>query len=214
MEEIIRSPENCRNQTITEPITSTTCTSWKLYDNPFYYSQHHHHHHPHPIHLPLSARRIAASLWDLSFFRPIMNSELDIAQARIFELKTQLEFERKLRKKVVFTNKKLAREFSEERNGRQAMKRVCEELAKEIVSNKAEMERMRREMEEERKMLRMAEVLREERVQMKLTEAKILLEEKLFELKVSKGIQIEPSTSKMEQKKQENKLGLCEEFSM
>ena len=39
-------------------------------------------------------------------------------------------------------------------------------------------------------MLRMAEVLREERVQMKLADAKFLLEEKLLELEVTKQTQV------------------------
>ena len=199
---MIRSTENPSNGTITEePITATTCPSWKLYENPFYYSQHqqqhYHHHHQtrnkhlhHRLHLPLSARKIAASFWDLTFFKPIMDSELDIARAQIIELKAELEFERKARKKVESMNKRLAKELNEERRGREAMERVCEELAKEISSDKAEISWMKREIEEERKMLRMAEVLREERVQMKLAEAKFLLEEKLLELEVTKQTQL------------------------
>lgn len=189
---MISSPANPRNE------TTSSCPSWKLYENPFYYPQLHpqeqqeqeqqqhqqcqidkHFHH---LHLPRSTRKIAASFWDLTFFRPIMESELEYAQAQIIELKTKLEYERKTRKKAESMNKRLARELLEERRGREAMERVCEELAKEISSDKAEINRMKREMEEERKMLRVAEVLREERVQMKLTEAKILFEEKLLEL--------------------------------
>lgn len=227
---MIRSPENPSNETISEePITATTCPSWKLYENPFYYSQHqqqqqqqqqhHHYHHRHHQHqqqkqtrnkhhhrlqLPLSARKIAASFWDLTFFRPIMDSELDIARAQIIELKAELEFERKARKKVESMNKRLAKDLNEERRGREAMERVCEELAKEISSDKAEISWMKREIEEERKMLRMAEVLREERVQMKLADAKFLLEEKLLELEVTKQTQVERPSSKMEHKNQED----------
>lgn len=196
---MISSPANPRNETISsEPITTSSCPSWKLYENPFYYPQLHpqeqqqqhqqcqsdkHFHH---LHLHRSTRKIAASFWDLTFFRPIMESELEYAQTQIIELKTKLEYERKTRKKAESMNKRLAKELYEERRGREAMERVCEELAKEISSDKAEISRMKREMEEERKMLRMAEVLREERVQMKLTEAKILFEEKLLELEESK----------------------------
>lgn len=111
-----------------------------------------------------------------------MESELDMARAKITELKAELEQERKARKKAESMNKKLARELSEGRKGREALERLCEELAKQVSSNKAEMHRMHRDMEDERKMLRTAEVLREERVQMKLSEAKLLLEEKLLEL--------------------------------
>ncbi|CBI34596.3 unnamed protein product, partial [Vitis vinifera] len=118
-----------------------------------------------------------------------MDSELDIARAQIIELKAELEFERKARKKVESMNKRLAKDLNEERRGREAMERVCEVLAKEISSDKAEISWMKREIEEERKMLRMAEVLREERVQMKLADAKFLLEEKLLELEVTKQTQ-------------------------
>uniref|UniRef100_A0A5B7BN91 Branchless trichome n=1 Tax=Davidia involucrata TaxID=16924 RepID=A0A5B7BN91_DAVIN len=187
------SSESPRNRSISdEPITTSTCPTWKLYENPFYYSQSPQYHKQlHRLHLPISARKIAASFWDLTFIRPFMDSELDIARAQIIELKAELEFERKARKKMESTNKKLTREVSEERRGREALERVCEELAKEISSDKAEINRMKREMAEERKMLRMAEVLREECVQMKLTEAKLLLEEKILELEVTKQTEIE-----------------------
>ncbi|KAJ0104636.1 hypothetical protein Patl1_17402 [Pistacia atlantica] len=200
---MITSPENSTNETTIsqESISTTTCPSWKLYENPFYNSQHHknHHHqqqqqqqqhqsykHIHNLHLPISARKIAASFWDLTLFRPIMETELDIARAQIIELKAELDYERKARKKVESLNKRLAKELAEERRGREAMETVCEELAREISSDKEEIDRMKRDMEEERKMLRMAEVLREERVQMKLSDAKMLLEEKLIELEETK----------------------------
>lgn len=118
-----------------------------------------------------------------------MESELDFARAQIMELKTELEYERKARKKLESMNKRMAKELFEERRGREAVERVCAELAKQISSDKAEISRMKRDMEEERKMLRMSEVLREERVQMKLAEAKILFEEKLLELEGSIRIQ-------------------------
>ncbi|XP_041029020.1 protein BRANCHLESS TRICHOME [Juglans microcarpa x Juglans regia] len=220
MEEVmmmmISSPENPRNETIShsaEPITASTCPRWKLYDNPFYYPQHHpqpHQHqqcqsnkHCHPLRLPRSTRKIAASFWDLTFFTPMMQSELEFAQAQIIELKAELEYERKTRKKAESMNKRLAKELAQERRGREAMEKVCEELAKEISSDKVEINMMKREMEEERKMLRMAEVLREERVQMKLTEAKFLFEEKLSELERT-WIQIESSPPKLKEKNQED----------
>lgn len=184
-----------------QPITTSTCPTWKLYENPFYNNPHHQlhsHHHRHlqeqepkqfhRLHLPVSARKIAASFWDLTFIRPIMDSELDMAKAQVMELKAELEYERKARKKMESTNKRLARELSEERKGREALERVCEELAREVSADKAEIGRIKKEMEEERKMLRMAEVFREERVQMKLHEAKLLLEEKMLELnKISRS---------------------------
>lgn len=117
-----------------------------------------------------------------------MESELDMSRAQIMELKTELEYERKARKKLESINKRLVKEAAEERRGREAMEKMCEELAKEISFDKAEISTMKREIEEERKMMRMSEVLREERVQMKLAEAKIVLEEKLLELECSKRI--------------------------
>ncbi|KAJ8555932.1 hypothetical protein K7X08_013428 [Anisodus acutangulus] len=97
-------------------------------------------------------------------------------------------------------NKKLARELSEERKGREALERVCEELANHISSDKEEINRLRKEMEEERKMLKVAEVMREERVQMKLIEAKYLLEDKLLELEATKKmLEAEQSNAKIQE---------------
>lgn len=124
-----------------------------------------------------------------------METELDMARAQIIELKTELEFERKARKKLEAMNKRLAKELAEERRGREAVEKMCGELAKEISFDKAEISSMKREIEEERKMMRMSEVLREERVQMKLAEAKIVLEEKIMELECSKRIIAESSTT-------------------
>ncbi|KAE8710773.1 Lung seven transmembrane receptor family protein [Hibiscus syriacus] len=187
-----------------EFINTAICPCWKLYENPFYCSPVHHRQQPcprnkrlHRLGLPLSARKIAASFWDLTFFKPVMDSDLDIARAHIIELKAELEYERKARKKAEAINKKLVKEVDEERRGREALERVCEELASEISLDKAAIVRMKKEVEEERKMLRMAEVLREERFQMKLTEAKILFEEKLLELE---------ETKRISQKKKEDKI--------
>ncbi|KAF8008121.1 hypothetical protein BT93_K1953 [Corymbia citriodora subsp. variegata] len=197
------SPED-RNHPTFEP-------SWKLYENPFYISplnhqphhQHLHHssayHHRHILHLPLSnSRKIAAAssssssssssfsaIVDLAYLRASMDSELQLLRAQIKEVRSELEHERKARKKVEHANKKLGKELAEERRGREALERVCEKLAREVSSDKADIDRMKREMEEERKMLRLAEVLREERVQMKLAEARVLLEEKIQELETA-----------------------------
>ncbi|KAK8337856.1 hypothetical protein V6Z11_A09G215400, partial [Gossypium hirsutum] len=115
-----------------------------------------------------------------------MDSELGIARAQIIDLKAEVEYERKARKKVESQNKKLGKEVAEERRGKEALESVCEKLAREITSKKSEMDRMKREFEEERNMLKIAEVLREERVQMKLAEAKILFHEKFKELEETK----------------------------
>lgn len=205
---ISRNPEKPTNHSISDqqPITpSTYPITWKLYENPFYYpnqpiphhqqvqQQQQNHKQLHHLNLPISTRKISASFWDLTFIRPVMESELETAKAQITELKAEVEYERKARKKMESVNKKLNRELSEERKGREALERVCGELAREISAAKAEINRMRKEMEEERKMLRMAEVFREERVQMKLAEAKILLEDKISELEETKQMRTEPS---------------------
>lgn len=118
-------------------------------------------------------------------------------------VKEALNRERKNRQRVEIINSKLASELSElksaakrylqdyekERKARELMEEVCDELAKEIAEDKAEVEalksesmKMRDEVEEERKMLQMAEVWREERVQMKLVDAKLTLDSKYSQL--------------------------------
>ncbi|KAL3345556.1 hypothetical protein AABB24_024492 [Solanum stoloniferum] len=76
-------------------------------------------------------------------------------------------------------------DYERERKSRELLEDVCNELVKEIEEDRAEIEalksesaRLEEEVEEERKMLQLAEVWREERVQMKLIDAKLLLEEK------------------------------------
>ncbi|KAB2000942.1 hypothetical protein ES319_D12G267000v1 [Gossypium barbadense] len=183
------SPNNQSNE-------ASTSTSWKVYDNPFFNSHHHRqqvwqsskHLHHHQVCSPVSAQTIVDPFWDLTLFGPssTMDSELDIARAQIIDLQAELDYEVKARKKAESLNKKLAKDLAEERRGREALERVCDKLAREISLDKAEIDRMRRDFEEERKMLRMAEVLREERVQMKLAEAKFLFAEKLLELEETK----------------------------
>ncbi|KAM0908913.1 hypothetical protein ACQ4PT_015148 [Festuca glaucescens] len=118
-------------------------------------------------------------------------------------VKEGLNRERKNRQRAELMNSKLVSELSElklvakrylqdyekERKARELMEEVCDELAKEIAEDKAEVEalksesmKMRDEVEEERKMLQMAEVWREERVQMKLVDAKLTLDSKYSQL--------------------------------
>lgn len=177
---------------------STPFPTWKLYENPFYTSPQNHlhnqenkqlqdqNHQLHLLHLPVSSRKIAASFLDLNFIKPIMDTELETARAQITELKAQLEYERKARKKAESLNKKLNKQMLGERKEREALEKVCEELASELTCSKSEISRLKIDMEEERKMLRVAEVLREERVQMKLSDAKIMLEEKISELEITR----------------------------
>lgn len=207
--------QNNPNHNLKIPIIATaTRPVWKLYENPSYIFQNQNpnqnqnrnqeqdsaidsqHKQIHRLHLPVPARKIAASFWDLTFIKPFMESEQLEEPARIAQtadLRAELESERKARKKTENLNKKLAKELAEERRGREALQRACEELAGEIAAHKSEIGRMRREMEEERKMLRTAEVIREERVQMKLTEAKILMEEKMAEMETSTAAKAERS---------------------
>ncbi|KAL6005724.1 hypothetical protein ACLOJK_006295 [Asimina triloba] len=200
-ESVVRpTTTNAASLTTSSP-SSSSSSSWKFYQNPCFQSnrdlQHRHHH---PV---FSARKLAASLHhylstfpyhhrrSMTSFPPSKPSDLDSARAQIAGLTAQVEFERSLRRKAESLNKRLAREALEERKKREATERACEELADEIAGMREEMERVKSEMEEERKMLRIAEVWREERVQMKLSEARMFMEEKMMEWsrgkKVGKG---------------------------
>lgn len=84
--------------------------------------------------------------------------------ARVEELGAELEFERHMRRKVEALNDALAAELAEERR-----------------RTEAERARVREELDEERRMLRVAELWREERVRMKLADARDAFVEKLRE---------------------------------
>ncbi|CAI9760422.1 unnamed protein product [Fraxinus pennsylvanica] len=126
-------------------------------------------------------------------------------RAIIDDIKADLSRERKNRQRLEKVNSKLLNEladaklsakryvhdYEKERKARELIEEVCDELAKEIGDDKAEVEALRREsmkfleeVEEERKMLQMAEVWREERVQMKLVDVKVMLEEKYSQMNV------------------------------
>ncbi|XP_014505355.1 uncharacterized protein LOC106765295 [Vigna radiata var. radiata] len=123
--------------------------------------------------------------------------------AYIDDIKSELSRERKNRQRIEIVNSRLVNEladaklsakrymqdYDKERKARELIEEVCDELAKEIGEDKAEVEALKREsmkhreeVEEERKMLQMAEVWREERVQMKLIDAKVALEEKYSQM--------------------------------
>ncbi|KAJ1263513.1 hypothetical protein BS78_09G190900 [Paspalum vaginatum] len=129
--------------------------------------------------------------------------EHDKVRGILDAVKGDLNRERKNRQRAEVMNSKLMDEMSElkslakrylqdyekERKSRELMEEVCDELAKEIADDKAEVEALKREsmkvrdeVEEERKMLQMAEVWREERVQMKLVDAKLTLDSKYSQL--------------------------------
>ncbi|XP_028760321.1 uncharacterized protein At5g41620-like [Neltuma alba] len=121
----------------------------------------------------------------------------------IDDIKAELNRERKSRQRTEIVNSRLVNEladaklsikrcmqdYEKERKARVLIEEVCDELAKEIGEDKAEVEalkresmKLREEVEEERKMLQVAEVWREERVQMKLIDAKVALEEKYSQM--------------------------------
>ncbi|XP_038979907.1 protein BRANCHLESS TRICHOME-like [Phoenix dactylifera] len=184
---------NLRNSPVAGPIISTLPT-WKLYDNPHYAECCN----DSTLHLHSSScispylRLILASELDLAaLLRPMdcdrTPSELELAQAQIEELKAELEFERRMRRKVESLNKAMARELTEERKAREAAHGLCRRLEGELARKKEEVDRVLRDIDEERRMLRIAEVWREERVQMKLSEARLLMEEKLQEMAAIQG---------------------------
>ncbi|XP_059662486.1 uncharacterized protein LOC132308425 [Cornus florida] len=124
-------------------------------------------------------------------------------RAIIDDIKADLHRERKNRQRMEMVNSKLVneltdaklaakrfmQEYEKERKDRELIEEVCNELAKEVGEDKAEAEalkresmKLREEVDDERKMLQMAEVWREERVQMKLVDAKLTLEEKYSQM--------------------------------
>lgn len=127
------------------------------------------------------------------------STEQDRIQNAVTSIGGELKVEKKLRKQTERLNKKLGNELADtkaallkalnelrgEKRAREILEQVCDELAKGIGEERDEMEEMKREsakvreeVEKEREMLQLADVLREERVQMKLLEAKYEFEEK------------------------------------
>ncbi|KAL4387428.1 hypothetical protein GQ457_09G001330 [Hibiscus cannabinus] len=119
------------------------------------------------------------------------------------DLKGQLSRERKQQHKMDEINSQLVKEVAEakllaiqsvqkykaEKRTRKLLEEVCRELARKVGEDEAEVEAMRietmkirEEVEEERSMLQVADVWREERVQMKLIDAKLALESKYSQL--------------------------------
>ncbi|RWW70709.1 hypothetical protein BHE74_00021611 [Ensete ventricosum] len=124
--------------------------------------------------------------------------------AIIEAMKADIDRERKRRRRIEIVHTKLVNELAEtklaakqllqdyekECKARELVEEVYDELTKEIDEDKAEIESLkmealniREEVEEEKRMLQMAEVWREERVQMKLIDAKLTLEEKYSQLR-------------------------------
>ncbi|KAG0541274.1 hypothetical protein BDA96_02G002100, partial [Sorghum bicolor] len=127
----------------------------------------------------------------------------DKARHAVAALRDELGAERRHRRQLEQANARLLRDLADarasakqqaqsyemERKARELMEDACSELTREVEEDQAEVEllrreclRMREEMEEERRMLQMAEVWREERVQMKLSDAKLALDNKYTHL--------------------------------
>ncbi|KAL1188670.1 hypothetical protein V5N11_022912 [Cardamine amara subsp. amara] len=104
-------------------------------------------------------------------------------------LKEKLSKEQKEMKRVKAENSRLKKKIldmesssNRVRRERDTMEKVCEELVTRIDELKANTRRMWDEKEEERQMLKMAEMWREERVRVKLIDAKLALQEKYEEM--------------------------------
>ncbi|KAJ0247943.1 hypothetical protein HA466_0163270 [Hirschfeldia incana] len=104
-------------------------------------------------------------------------------------LKEKLSKEKEAMKRANAENSRLKKKVLEMestenrlRRERDTLEKVCEELVTRIDDLKAETRRIWDETEEERQMLQMAEMWREERVRVKLTDAKLSLQEKYEEM--------------------------------
>ncbi|XP_076935255.1 uncharacterized protein LOC143601846 [Bidens hawaiensis] len=127
------------------------------------------------------------------------SKERQSVETAIESIAAELELEKKVRRRSESLNKKLGLELAEtkasyskvlkelesEKRAREIMEQVCDELAVDFGQDRAETEELKREsvkvqeeVEKEREMLHLADKLREERVQMKLAEAKHQFEEK------------------------------------
>ncbi|KAL6199551.1 hypothetical protein ACLB2K_029335 [Fragaria x ananassa] len=127
------------------------------------------------------------------------SKEREKIRAAVACIAEELEVEKKLRKQTERLNKKLGKELENknvalskaikelerEKRAKEIFEQVCDELAvgmgedrAQVEELKRESEKVREEVEKEREMLQLADVLREERVQMKLSEAKYHFEEK------------------------------------
>ncbi|KAK1594271.1 hypothetical protein QYE76_017642 [Lolium multiflorum] len=163
-------------------------TSWKLYHNPHYSSSFSPRGeiYPSPSRSTLHPRRkdrtsmIVADFEDGDGMERRLGSGHGVGVggvasvselvARVEELGAELEFERRMRRKVEALNDALAAELAEERR-----------------RTEAERARVREELDEERRMLRVAELWREERVRMKLADARDAFVEKLREVAADAG---------------------------
>ena len=125
------------------------------------------------------------------------SKEQETAEATIESVAGELKVERKLRRRLESLNKKLGRELAEtkaslvmvvkelesEKRAREIVEQVCDELARDvgeenITQVEEEVKKTRKGVEEEREMMQLADVLREGKVQMKLSKANHQVKEK------------------------------------
>lgn len=125
------------------------------------------------------------------------SKEKEIIEAAIESVAGELDVERKLRRRFESLNKKLGRELSEtkayllkvvkqlesEKRAREIFEQVCDELARDVGEDRSELDNIEsvkvcEEVEKEQEIMRLADMLREERAQVKHSEAKYQLEEK------------------------------------
>ncbi|MCO5565013.1 hypothetical protein L7F22_018683 [Adiantum nelumboides] len=124
-------------------------------------------------------------------------NEQEKVRLTFLHLREEMEEERNTCRLLQMQNKKLSEdlthasmaaagaceELNRERNARELLEEVCNELAREIGEDKAEVEQLKQEQEESRerlekelKLMRMEALWREEKVRNKLEEAKLELE--------------------------------------
>ncbi|EEC67446.1 hypothetical protein OsI_34660 [Oryza sativa Indica Group] len=84
-------------------------------------------------------------------------------EVEVRELRVELEVERRMRRKAEAVSEVLAVELEEERRRRGAAEAECRRMRGEVGEMRAEVERALEEVDDERRMLRVAELWREER---------------------------------------------------
>ncbi|KAK7264486.1 hypothetical protein RJT34_32095 [Clitoria ternatea] len=128
-----------------------------------------------------------------------LDTEIKSSKKKLHKTRSMLERETRSRQRMESFNAKLLRDiaqtklyakqimvhYEEEKRERKLLEELCNELALRIIEDKAKLEGLQRysmkiceEMEEERNMFQMAELWREESIQMKLVDAKLALEDK------------------------------------
>nr|CAB3500141.1 unnamed protein product [Digitaria exilis] len=160
---------------------------WKLYHNPHYSPHHIIHHLSYSSRSPPQTKNLDSPMIVVPeddgsggeevevhqgvYGAAMSPSELELCVARIRDLRAELEFERRMRRKAEALSEALAAELADERRRREAAEAERRALREDAAAAREEAERALEDVEEERRMLRVAELWREERVQMKLADA-------------------------------------------